>query len=72
MSKNSLSLVEWEQLQPTLLGATRVTRRAVTVHQFGIFLDLGFYPRIPVLLELIHFAEDSPAVGDEIEARILA
>jgi hypothetical protein len=50
-----------------------------------VFVDIGLDPGIPVLLEIIHFKvrqdepdhrigfpEDYPAVGDEIEARILA
>ena len=57
----------------------------MSVHPFGVFVDIGLDPRIPVLLEIIHFKvievqpghrinspEDYPAVGDEIEADILA
>jgi hypothetical protein len=62
-----------------------VKERVVSVHPFGVFVDIGLDPRIPVLLEIIHFKvvedqpghrisfpDDYPAVGDEIEARILA
>jgi DNA-directed RNA polymerase subunit E'/Rpb7 len=62
-----------------------VTGKVISVHPFGVFVDIGLDPRIPVLLEIIHFkireddpehrinsTEDYPAVGDEIEARILA
>ena len=61
-----------------------MTGKVVSVHPFGVFVDIGLDPRIPVLLEIIHFkavenepgyrinpAEYYPAVGDEIEARIL-
>jgi ribosomal protein S1 len=64
---------------------SRVKGRVVSVHPFGVFVDIGLDPRIPVLLEIIHFKireerprhrihlpEDYPYVGDEIEARILA
>jgi hypothetical protein len=50
-----------------------------------VFVDIGLDPRIPVLLEIIHFKirqdesehrisfpEDYPRVGAEIEARVLA
>ncbi len=85
MSKNPLNPVEWEQLKATLPRGSHVTGRVVSVHPFGVFVDIGLDPRIPVLLEIIHFkivqdepgnrinsAEDYPVVGDEIEARILA
>jgi ribosomal protein S1 len=85
MSNNPLKRVEWEQLLATLPRGSHVTGRVVSVHPFGVFVDMGLDPRIPVLLEIIHFneiedqpghrimsAEDYPAVGDEIEARILA
>lgn len=85
MSKNPLSLVEWEELQATLPRGSHVKGRVVSVHPFGVFVDIGLDPRIPVLLEIIHFKiredkpehrisfpDDYPAVGDEIEARILA
>jgi hypothetical protein len=62
-----------------------VRGKVVSVHPFGVFVVFGLDPRIPVLLEIIHFkviddqpghrinsAEDYPVVGDEIEARILA
>jgi ribosomal protein S1 len=84
-SKNPLSLVEWEHLKATLARGSRVKGKVVSVHPFGVFVDIGLDHRIPVLLEIIHFkireddpehrinsAEDYPAVGDEIEARILA
>jgi hypothetical protein len=57
----------------------------VSVHPFGVFVDIGLDSRIPFLLEIIHFKirqddpghrisfpDDYPAVGDEIDARILA
>jgi ribosomal protein S1 len=85
MSKNPLSQVEWEELQATLPRGSHVTGKVVSVHPFGVFVDIGLDPRIPVLLEIIHFkviedqprhrinsAEDYPAVGDDVEARILA
>jgi ribosomal protein S1 len=85
MSKNPLNPVEWEQLQTTLPRGSHVTGRVVSVHPFCVFVDIVLDPRIPVLLEIIHVkvtenqpkhqinsAEDYPAVGDEIEARILA
>jgi ribosomal protein S1 len=85
MSSNPLSQKEWEELQATLPQGSHVRGKVVSVHPFGVFVDIGLDPRIPVLLEIIHFkviedqpghrissAEDYPAVGDEIEARILA
>ncbi len=84
-SSNSVSQEEWGELQAALPRGSQVTGRVVSVHPFGVFVDIGLDPRIPVLLEIIHFkirqdepghrindAEDYPAVGDEIEARILA
>jgi ribosomal protein S1 len=85
MSTNPLSIDEWNELQTTLPRGSTVKGRVVSVHPFGVFVDIGLDPRIPVLLEIIHFKiaqdeprhrinsiEDYPAVGDEIEARILA
>ena len=85
MSKNPLSLDEWNELQTTLPRGSSVKGRVISVHPFGVFVDIRLDPRIPVLLEIIHFKgaedeprqrlnsiEDYPAVGDEIEARILA
>jgi ribosomal protein S1 len=82
---NPMSQEEWDGLQTTLPRGSRVTGRVVSVHPFGVFVDIGLDPRIPVLLEIIHFkvvqnqprlgissADFYPAVGDEIEARILA
>ena len=83
--KNSLSQEEWDELQATLPRGSHVKGRVVSVHRFGVFVDIGLDPRVPVLLEIIHFEvvedqpghricfpDDYPAVGDEIEARILA
>ena len=55
--------------------------KVISVHRFGVFVDIGLDPRIPVLLEIIHFKviqddpghrisfpDDYPAVGDEIDA----
>ena len=80
-----MSLVEWEQLQTELPRRSEVKGKVVSVQRFGVFVDIGLDPCIPMLLEIIHFkireddpehrinsAEDYPAVGDEIEARILA
>jgi ribosomal protein S1 len=85
MPKNPLSLAEREELQANLPRGSHVRARVVSVHPFGVFVDIGFDPRIPVLLEINHFKirqdepehritfpDDYPAVGDEIEARILA
>jgi ribosomal protein S1 len=85
VSKNTLSQVEWDELRAALPRGSRVTGRVVSVHPFGVFVDIGLDPRIPVLLEIIHFkviedqpgyrinsTEDYPAVGVEMEARILA
>ncbi len=85
MSKNPLTPSEWELLQATLPRGSQVKGRVVSVHPFGVFVDIGLDPCIPVLLEIIHFKvvedqpghrirspEDYPTVGDEIEARILA
>ncbi len=84
-SSTPLSQIEWDELQVTLPRGSHVRGRVVSVHPFGVFVDIGLDPRIPVLLEIIHFkiVEDDPghrinlpddytAVGDEIEARILA
>jgi len=83
--KNPLSQEEWDELQATLPRGSHVKGRVVSVHRFGVFVDIGLDPRVPVLLEIIHFEvvedqpghrisfpDDYPAVGDEIEARILA
>jgi ribosomal protein S1 len=83
--KNSPSQQEWDDLQATLPPGSHVNGRVVSVHRFGVFVDIGLDPRIPVLLEIIHFKvvedqhghqirfpDDYPAVGDAIEARILA
>jgi ribosomal protein S1 len=85
MPKNQLSHNEWEQLQTTLPRGSHVKGNVVSVHPFGVFVDIGLDPGIPVLLEIIHFKirqdepkhriefpQDYPKVGDEIEARILA
>jgi ribosomal protein S1 len=84
-SSNPLSQKEWEELKATLPRGSYVKGRVVSVHPFGVFVDIGLDPRIPVLLEIIHFKiveddpghginlpDDYPKVGDEIEARILA
>ena len=76
---------EWDELQATLSRGSQVRGTVISVHRFGVFVDIGLAPRIPVLLELIHFKirqddpghrisfpEDYPPVGDDIEARILA
>ena len=85
MSKNPLSVDEWAELKANLPRGSHVTGKVVSVHPFGLFVDIGLDPRIPVLLEIVHFKviedhpghqlnslEDYPAVGDEVEARILA
>jgi ribosomal protein S1 len=85
MSKNPLSLDEWDELMATLPRGSHVKGKVKSVHPFGVFVDIGLDPRIPVLLEIIHFkviedqpghginsADFYPAVGDLIEARILA
>jgi ribosomal protein S1 len=84
-TSNPMSQEEWDELQTTLPRGSRVTGRVVTVHPFGVFVDIGLDPRIPGFLEIIPFkviedqpghrinsAEGYPAVGDEIEPRILA
>lgn len=84
-SSNPMNQEEWDELQATLPRRSHVKGRVVSVHPFGVFVDIALDPRIPVLLEIIHFnvvedqpghrinsAEEYPAVGDEIEARILA
>ena len=84
-TSNPMSQEEWDELQATLPRGSPVKGRVVSVHPFGVFVDIGLDPRIPVLLEIIHFkfrqdepghrfnsTEDYPAVGEEIEARILA
>jgi len=85
MPDNPLSQPEWDELQEKLPRGSRVKGRVRSVHPFGVFVDIGLDPRIPVLLEIIHFKvieeqpghrirspEDYPKIGDEIEARILA
>jgi ribosomal protein S1 len=85
MTKNPLTPAEWKELQANLPRGSHVKGRVVSVHPFGVFVEIGLDPRIPVLLEIIHFKirqdvpdhrirfpDDYPAVGDEIEARILA
>ena len=84
-SSNPLSQTEWEEIQATLPRGSHVKGRVVSVHQFGVFVDIGLDLHIPVLLEIIHFKvrqdepdhrikfpEDYPKVGDDIEGRILA
>ncbi|ODU00514.1 MAG: hypothetical protein ABS79_03255 [Planctomycetes bacterium SCN 63-9] len=80
-----LSPKEWGRLQATWPRGSHVKGEVTSVQRFGVFVDIGLDPRIPVLLEIIHFKviedypgrrinfpEDYPSVGDEIEARILA
>jgi len=84
MSNNPLNPDEWEKLQASLPRGSQVRGKVISVYRFGVFVDIGLDPRIPVLLEIIHFkirqdepgqrinaAEDYPGVGDDIEARIL-
>ncbi len=84
-SSNTLSHKEWDDLQASLPRGNQVRGKVISVHPFGLFVDIGLDPRIPVLLEVIHFkvrqdepghridsAEDYPAVDDVIDARILA
>jgi hypothetical protein len=83
-SSNPLIQKEWGQLQATLPRGSNVKGRVVSVQTFGVFVDIALDPRIPVLLEIIHFKireddpehrisfpQDYPAVGNQIEARIL-
>ena len=85
MSSNPLNQEEWEKLWVTLPRGSPVHGKVISVQVFGVFVDIGLDPRIPVLLEIVHFKviedqrghrirwpEDYPKVGDEIEARILA
>lgn len=85
MTNNPLTPNEWDQLQKTLPRGSQARGKVVSVHPFGVFVDIGLDPRIPLLLEIIQFKvieeapghrisfpKDYPAVGDEIEARILA
>jgi hypothetical protein len=62
MTKNSLTPAEWEEMQATLPRGCHVKGRVASVHPFGVFVDIGLGPRIPVLLEIIHFKirEDEP------------
>ncbi len=82
---NPLNQQEWEDLQASLPRGSRVRGRALSVHPFGVFVNIGLDRRIPVLLEIIHFKiiedqpgyricspDDYPKVGEEVEARILA
>ena len=84
-SSNPLNQMEWEKLQASLPRGSEVKGNVVSVRPFGVFVDIGLDPGIPVLLEIIHFKirqdepkhriefpQDYPKVGDEIEARILA
>jgi ribosomal protein S1 len=84
-SRNPLSQTEWDGLQASLPRGSHVTGKVVSVHPFGVFVDIGLDPGIPVLLEIIHFKvrqdepehriefpEDYPKVGEEIKTRILA
>ena len=48
MTKNPLSLDEWEKLQATLPRGSQVRGKVVSVHRFGVFVDIGLDPRIPV------------------------
>jgi ribosomal protein S1 len=85
MPEDRPSEQEWELLQNTLPRGLLVKGRVTAVAPFGVFVDIGLDPRIPVLLEIIHFEvieeqpghrirfpEDYPEVEDEIEACILA
>jgi ribosomal protein S1 len=85
MSDNRPNLQEWDELQKALPRGSLVKGRVANVAPFGVFVDIGLDPRIPVLLEIIHFKviedepghrishpRDYPEVGEEIEARILA
>ena len=44
---------------------SHVKGKVVSVHPFGVFVDIGLDPGIPVLLEIIHFrvVEDQPGHG---------
>jgi hypothetical protein len=50
-----MSLVEWEQLQTELPRRSEVKGKVVSVQRFGVFVDIGLDPCIPMLLEIIHF-----------------
>jgi len=39
--KNSLSQEEWDELQATLPRGSHVKGRVVSVHRFGVFVDIG-------------------------------
>ncbi len=62
MPEDRPSQQEWELLQNTLSRGRLVKGRVTTVAPFGVFVDIGLDPRIPVLLEIIHFKvrEDEP------------
>jgi ribosomal protein S1 len=85
MSDSPLTQREWDDLQEERPRGSRLKGRVLSVHPFGVFVDIGVDTRIPVLLEIIHFKvnedqpehrirfpEDYPEVGDDIDARILA
>jgi hypothetical protein len=61
-SSNPLSQMEWEKLQASLPRGSEVRGNVVSVRPFGVFVDIGLDPGIPVLLEIIHFKirQDEP------------
>ena len=54
--RTNSALDEWRGcFRRPCLGEARVRGRVDSVHPFGVFVDIGLDPGIPVLLEIIHF-----------------
>jgi hypothetical protein len=58
-SGNPMSQKEWDELQATLPRGSYVIGKVVSVHPFGVFVHIGLDPRIPLLLEIVHFWDRS-------------
>lgn len=76
---------EWDKLIPHFPPGTNVSGTVLACQRFGVFVRLDELPDVPSLLEIIHFdinetspnqliqfPIDYPAIGDRINARILA
>ena len=47
-SSNPLSQERWDEVQATLPRGSQVRGKVISVHPFGVFVDIGLDPRIAV------------------------